>query len=166
MITFSVGLLEKQDIELNGVEPPSILELEDDLMFNANEDISYELLVRKVSSGALITGRAHTRLSGACGRCLEETIVELSSGELELFVELDGEEIVDITEDIRAELLINLPANLLCSDDCEGLCPVCGGNLNKISCSCEYDRKEEKDDEKDSGEPSPWDALDKLKFDK
>ena len=160
MITFSVGLLEKQDIELKGSEPPSMLELDGDLMFNASAPVEYDLTVHKVSSGALITGQAVTRLDGACGRCLDPVEIELSSGQLQLFLELDGEEIVDITEDIRAELLINLPANLLCSDDCAGLCPACGANLNHTDCGCviEDDDVEESPDD----EPSPWDALDGL----
>lgn len=165
MITFSIGLLEKQDIELCGSEPPEMLELEDDLLFNAEDEVHYELLVRKVSAGALITGRASTRLSGACGRCLETAEVQLSTGELELFIELGDEEIVDITEDIRAELLINLPPNLLCSDDCLGLCPECGANLNRTKCSCAENTVPAEDDAHNN-EPSPWDALDKLNLDK
>ena len=83
---------------------------------------------------------------------------------IELFVELGSEEVIDITEDIRAELLLNLPANLLCSEDCQGLCSICGINLNKHTCDCvheEFDEAEAADKE-----PSPWDALDGLKFDK
>ena len=165
MITFSIGLLEKQDIELLGSEPSSMLELDDDPVFTAEDEVVYDLLVRKVSAGALITGHASTRLSGACGRCLEAAQVELETGELELFVELGDEEIVDITEDIRAELLINLPANLLCSEDCAGLCPVCGVNLNNTTCSCAENAPAD-DEAANDGEPSPWDALDKLDLNK
>ena len=81
-----------------------------------------------------------------------------------LFVEFENEEIVDITEDIRAELLINLPANLLCSDDCAGLCPVCGADLNSTDCGCVIEDQEF--DSADEDEPSPWAALDNLKLDK
>ena len=164
MITFSVSLLEKQDIPLQGSEPAALLELEDDLIFNAGAPITYDLVVRKVSDGALVTGHAETILNGACGRCLQPSEVTLGTGELQLFVETDSEEIVDITEDIRAELLINLPANLLCSDDCAGLCPVCGANKNTTNCDCVTE--DDDFEAPNSDEPSPWDALDKLKLDK
>ena len=163
MITFTIGLLEKQDIPLTGSEPPELLELDDDLMFNAESPVEYDLLVSKVSDGALVTGKAATKLSGACGRCLEPAEITVEASDIELFVELGDDEVVDITDDIRAELLINLPANLLCSDDCAGLCPVCGGNRNKKVCDCKV---EEFDETPSEDEPSPWDALDNLKFDK
>ena len=164
MITFSRGLLEKQDIPLQGSEPAEILELEDDLIFSADDPIVYDLVISKVSGGALVSGNASTRLTGACGRCLQPSEITLETGDMQLFVELGDEEMVDITEDIRAELLINLPANLLCSDDCAGLCNICGVNLNKVQCSCEPEEFDESDPGSD--EPSPWDALDGLKFDK
>ena len=164
MITFSVGLLEKQDIELQGSENPELLELEDDLIFNADAPVVYDLKVSKVSGGALVTGSVSTVLNGSCGRCLEPAELELSADDIELFVEIDHEDTIDITEDIRAELLLNLPANLLCSDDCAGLCPVCGANKNTTDCDCVIE--EDDFDAPADGEPSPWDALDKLKFDK
>ena len=164
MITFTIGLLEKQDIDLVGSEPPEMLDLQDDLMFNAEDPVQYELKVVKVSDGALVSGRVSTRLTGACGRCLEVAEIEVAAEDIELFVELGSEEVIDITEDIRAELLLNLPANLLCSEDCQGLCSICGVNLNKQSCDCVH---EEFDDaEAADKDPSPWDALDGLKFDK
>jgi hypothetical protein len=92
-------LLEKQDIPLQGAEPPELLELEDDLMFIAEDPVTYDLVARKVSGGAMITGKAVTTLSGACGRCLEPTEIVLSTGDLQLFVEFENEEIVDITDD-------------------------------------------------------------------
>ena len=107
----------------------------------------------------MITGKAYTRLTGTCGRCLAPAEITLTTDDLQLFIEIGDEEIVDITEDIRAELLINLPANLLCSDDCRGLCPVCGCNLNTDDCDCVVDNSDGKSDD---DEPSPWDALDKL----
>ena len=103
-------------------------------------------------------------MTGACGRCLQPAEIVLETDDLQLFIELGDEEIVDITEDIRAELLINLPANLLCSDDCAGLCPVCGANKNTANCDCVIE--EDDFEAPDSDEPSPWDALDKLKLDK
>jgi uncharacterized protein len=44
---------------------------------------------------------------------------------------------LDVDRLIFGELLISLPAKVLCSDDCRGLCPVCGNNLNVSECGCD-----------------------------
>ena len=51
-------------------------------------------------------------------------------------VPFDGETI-DLTELIRETLIINEPSQVLCQDDCKGLCVHCGANLNVSPCSCE-----------------------------
>lgn len=43
---------------------------------------------------------------------------------------------VDITDDVRQTLLLAVPLKLLCTDQCKGLCPQCGKNLNDETCSC------------------------------
>lgn len=42
----------------------------------------------------------------------------------------------DVTEPIRQALILSLPMKPLCSDDCRGLCPHCGVNLNEGACRC------------------------------
>ena len=46
---------------------------------------------------------------------------------------------IDITQDVRDALLLAVPAKHLCREDCLGLCPHCGVNLNFESCSCSID---------------------------
>ena len=43
--------------------------------------------------------------------------------------------VLDVTEDIRQEILLSYPVKVLCKEDCRGLCPVCGQNLNERSCT-------------------------------
>jgi uncharacterized protein len=47
----------------------------------------------------------------------------------------DGEE-VDLTPLIREQMLLALPTRPLCREDCRGLCPRCGANLNEHDCGC------------------------------
>ncbi len=95
-------------------------------------------------------------LTFSCGRCLED-MEEHISGEIatyyektdraipegEELTEADDVEILDYsakTIDLRrriAELVnLNMPMKPLCSDDCKGLCPECGRNLNEGACGC------------------------------
>jgi uncharacterized protein len=51
----------------------------------------------------------------------------------EAYVE-NGE--IDLAEVVREQILLDLPEQVYCSDDCKGLCPKCGSNLNLIDCNC------------------------------
>ena len=43
---------------------------------------------------------------------------------------------LDLDDLIMNDILLELPTKLLCRDDCMGLCPECGKNLNDGTCSC------------------------------
>lgn len=64
---------------------------------------------------------------------------------------LSGERI-DILEVAREQILLSLPTQVFCRDDCKGLCDRCGANLNSTECDC---RKEDIDPR--------WAALKNLK---
>ena len=40
---------------------------------------------------------------------------------------------------IFGEFLVSIPGKILCREDCKGLCPVCGTNLNVAECGCDRD---------------------------
>jgi len=44
--------------------------------------------------------------------------------------------IFDLEELLRQSILVNVPLKPLCSEDCKGLCPRCGANLNDAPCGC------------------------------
>ena len=156
MIAFSGARLEKEDIRLEGVEPPEFVVLAGDEPYRVDSAVSYALDVAGVSGGALVSGRAAVRIVGECGRCLREVSREVEAADIRFFVERPPRgEVCDISEDVRTELTLELPMNLLCSDDCRGLCPVCGADLNAGGCSCDRSAV------RGSG---VWDALDGLKF--
>ena len=43
---------------------------------------------------------------------------------------------LDLDSLVREDMILALPAKILCRDDCKGLCQYCGKNLNLGSCSC------------------------------
>lgn len=55
---------------------------------------------------------------------------------------------LDLTDEVRQLLLLELPWHMVCSGECLGLCPVCGCNRNREKCDCRTSR----------GDPR-WDAL-------
>jgi uncharacterized protein len=44
---------------------------------------------------------------------------------------------LDLAPVVREQILLALPMDALCTEDCKGLCQVCGGNLNERECSCD-----------------------------
>lgn len=157
MISFSVSRLEKEDIRLEGDEPPEFVVLAGSEPYVVTSPVHYGLTVSRVSGGALVTGECFTQITGECGRCLCRVVRRLETGEFRIFIDIPaGAETCDISEDIRTEITLALPMNLLCREDCRGLCPVCGADRNRTECSCEP--------EDASGSRGVWSALDDLEL--
>ena len=116
---------------------------------------SAELL--KNTGGELrIQGRYTVEFTAPCDRCLvtarhaldtgfdlfyrpvkeiaREEEVEIDEGEAQIgFYEDGGLELEDI---LREQILLALPMQRVCSEDCKGICPVCGTNRNQNTCDC------------------------------
>lgn len=71
----------------------------------------------------------------SCARCLAE-VDEKLSGAVEFNYDASNIEEIDTLPDIRDELILSHPDRFLCKEDCKGLCPNCGINLNTSKCKC------------------------------
>jgi uncharacterized protein len=110
--------------------------------------------------GVHIRGMITAEVAMDCTRCLEplrrkievafdDVFVDEShesrSSETELTIADMDESLViggrvDLAEVVREQILLALPEQIFCREDCRGLCPKCGGNRNLIDCNC--DREE------------------------
>lgn len=87
-----------------------------------------------------------------CARCLETVKTSFHlQGELKADMKLSQEELentldeggciqdrkLDVDLLMHSEILTNWPMQVLCSEDCKGICPNCGANRNRISCDCD-----------------------------
>ena len=81
-----------------------------------------------------------------CSRCLEQFKYDVNI-DFESSFDKDTYEI-DILEQIRENLILNIPMQPLCKQDCKGLCQVCGKNKNISNCSCEKEQNNEFNSEK------------------
>jgi uncharacterized protein len=99
-----------------------------------------ELKVTRASSGTVLELELDVALSGPCFRCLSdaELPVSLRLREYEATKPEGDEERTEYLDDDRLDLsawardaiALALPEQILCRDDCAGLCPVCGKDLN------------------------------------
>ena len=89
-------------------------------------------------TGNIILARAHIEADFGylCARCLEE-LHEVQAIDYEFNFEVSpGVEYIDLGEEIRQEFLLANPTKVLCKEDCKGMCPRCGANLNLEQCKC------------------------------
>jgi len=64
----------------------------------------------------------------------KEELVELKRDEMD--VDFYREGLIDTEDIVRDQILLNIPMKPLCSEDCKGLCPICGTDLNYSECGC------------------------------
>jgi uncharacterized protein len=93
-------------------------------------------------------GELATRVHGECRRCLALVDADVTAAIGVLFTEdaqaddpaawvIEPHAVeLDLRPTIREELILSVPAYLLCREDCRGLCPGCGQDLNLGSCTC------------------------------
>jgi uncharacterized protein len=135
---------------LTGVDPCSMMEVDEpDVHFR--QDIRHDLHVQVQGNALLVTGTLDTAVVLRCGRCLREFTRPLRVAQFVVHQPLAGEDSVDLTANVREDILLELPQRALCSPDCKGLCPVCGQDLNTKTCGC-----------KPSTQDLRWQALDKI----
>ncbi|MBP3731597.1 MAG: DUF177 domain-containing protein [Mailhella sp.] len=124
------------------------------------EPVSARVFILAQDTGCLIRGDLSGTVVLPCNRCMEDTVVRLAQ-EFEEFEEYpwaerepedtenavsfmedgvvfqqDGMPFLDLASLLWEEFSLALPVKPLCRQDCKGLCPVCGKNLNQGDCGC------------------------------
>lgn len=146
--------------------------------FSLPGGIDYDLVLTNAGEGILASGLVRAHVVGTCDRCLERAEFDVASEVDEYFLfeqpaaedladdedEVDfslvsPDKTIDLAEPIHAALLMETPYVVLCREDCKGLCPDCGANLNEGDCGCAARRA------KEEAEKNPFSALKGLKLD-
>ena len=135
------------------------------------EAFSFIGRARRSSAGVMVKGNLTGSVRSQCGRCLGNFKMPVDAGmdimflprseraddETELvdvdesFSYYDGDSI-DLLKEIKDLIIVSLPIKPICREDCKGLCPHCGADLNEGACRCGGK----------SG-PSPFDELKELR---
>lgn len=163
MIRINTADIGPDGLNMSGTENAAFLELDEAGGFPCQvlDEVRYRLNASLARQDLLVTGSAFVRIRTQCALCLKEITLDLGSDKICIFREKVPDEIVDITDDIREEILLQIPERFKCTGDCRGLCPGCGANLNDEPCRCN------KKKHRKSAVPErdhTWDALNKLKF--
>ena len=173
---FSVKELEIKKVRFEVTFPPGEIEYQDGRLRQATPleaQGSAELLGNTLGE-IRVKGHLKVVMETDCDRCLEAARfpvesdfdlfyrpsdavharadeVEIDEGESEIaFYEGSGLQLEDI---LREHILLSMPMQRVCRDDCQGICPVCGQNRNVINCGCQVKAVDDR-----------WSALKKLSF--
>lgn len=148
------------------------LTLEGDELF-FQEPLRIKLHLEKNKEQVLVEGELSALLGLTCSRCLKgypfpvkenffASFIPQGASSLQEEQELGAQELninyysgeaLDLTEILRDQLLLSIPMTSHCQEECRGLCPFCGHDLNLGSCKCSRGTK-----------TSPFEALKKLKL--
>lgn len=144
-----------------------------DAYFSFPRPFQVELDVHRTFENFTVNGRIRCCIKGECCRCLidveqpleaplkllfqrkQATDEELEALAEEVEVEIisPGIQELDLTSRLLETIAVELPVRVYCKEDCKGLCPSCGHDLNEGACSC------------GKGETDPrWAALKGIEF--
>ena len=135
--------------------------------------VSYHAELTNTGEGIVLAGTVSCTANTLCARCLKPVDIAVE-GEIEGYYLLEAAEDVegyehdefecisqdgtfDIAPALHAALVYSTPFVVLCKEDCAGLCPTCGADLNEGPCACA--ENDEDDDD------NPFAVLKNLKFD-
>ena len=139
--------------------------------------LAWQADISNTGDALLVTGTVEGEAKTACARCLDEVSFPVT-GEIEGYFLLDetkaapedmdedefdvlpADKVIDLEPLITAALLLEFPLIPLCDEECKGLCPQCGANLNEGPCGCEPAAGDD-----DDMPPNPFAALKDFPFD-
>lgn len=133
----------EQDFEFLHTPPVTALDIPDS---SFTGDAKVKCLVEIYKDEVFISGTVSFSITAPCSRCLEpakmDKVIEFDERFLPSSRALEAEddklvyqrERIDLSQFIDELILTDMPLALLCKDDCLGLCPECGCNLNVSNC--------------------------------
>jgi uncharacterized protein len=178
MFTIKLDDIPIEGLNLNWIEERSsltaYLENFSEIDFGFERPLQSEARVWKAGQSVLINGRVQTTLQLQCVRCLKEFFYPISSNfEVTLLpleetssaeeAELGEEDMesnfyqggeIHLSEIACEQIFLEIPFKPLCQEDCKGICPTCGKDLNLGPCECVKEKF-----------GSGFSALQKLKLD-
>jgi uncharacterized protein len=148
--TFEPGQIDFQDVEVQQVGPLQV-EGVAELLANSEGEVR-------------IRGKLSVEMKSDCDRCLGEALyplnadldlfyrpmsyiardeeIKIDEGEAEIgFYAGEGMELEDI---LREQVLLLLPMQKICREDCRGICPLCGKNRNEADCQCKVETADDR----------------------
>ena len=99
----------------------------------------------------IVKGSVEVSYKALCNRCMKPLSRDLAFEFHEEYTKIEDDDCperylfenseIDLKEMVLNNISLNMPMKHVCCEDCRGLCPVCGGDLNVKDCSCIEEEK-------------------------
>ena len=133
-------LPENQLFTLQESQEPQGLNLElEGIKITLPIEVNAELI--KIQDALDINVNLTAQARAQCARCLNELTLKINKKFRLDYAITKQDTSIDITDDIRQEIILDYPLKPLCISSCKGLCINCGKNLNEGPCNCVNERK-------------------------
>lgn len=128
-----VNRIPEEGLQEHATYDPSEMDME---RFDIRLDAPFEVdaMIMKADRELVVTAQIHCPVRFTCARCLEEFASKVETNSIFSY-KIGPADVVDITDDVRQEIILAYPMIPLCRTDCKGLCGACGQDLNRASCS-------------------------------
>jgi len=105
------------------------------------DSVQLDLEIYNTRDSFVVKGTLEAELILSCSRCLKKysSPIKLDISEDVMKSEMEDEEELYLDDIIVDNIILSLPMKPLCSEDCKGICPECGQNLNEGECDCEVE---------------------------
>lgn len=123
---------ESFDVE-HSYDPKELNVIENDVVYES--PLLLKGTVERIKDSILFKGELKAKVEMVCARCLSAIPKEINET-FDIFHPVKGEKSIDTTDEIRETVILSYPVKFLCREDCKGLCPGCGSNLNETKCKC------------------------------
>jgi uncharacterized protein len=131
-----VSKIQENGLDVEESLDARLLDMDSDLV-KVNSPLQVHARFTKDRGTVFVEASVNGRITSACVRCLEDYESTISV-RLKLAYGLGHNmDVIDITDEIRGEFILQFPVKPLCREDCKGLCVKCGKDLNKGRCMCE-----------------------------
>lgn len=112
---------------------PKPLDMErDDIRLTEPFDV--DAFITRTERELIVKADIHCPLLMTCARCLEDFSSQIDTDAI-FHYKVQPAETVDITDEVRQEIILAYPMFPICQQHCKGLCSTCGQNLNAALCS-------------------------------
>lgn len=137
MIRIPTTQIGEDRVAVAGEAPGDLLDLRDDPVAREAGPIQYALSCERAGEELVVRGTVEAPLRLRCSRCAQffSTTVQVSSF-LHAYEWAEHPEFLDVSADVREDVVLEIPGFPLCDEACQGLCARCGKNLNEGPCAC------------------------------